>query len=136
MIATIPLLPDRVRKIQGSFAFIQHIFLRKGYWQELSQHGLLLYFFLVLVGDRQGLSFYNYDKICSLLGVCLEEYILARDELIDKDLIAFDGRVFQVLSLPDQPVKADSNPLRSKEDMRTKDPATIRQIISQELGVK
>lgn len=136
MVAKKPLLPDRIRKIQGSFSFIQHTFLRNGYWQELSQHGLLLYFFLVLVGDREGVSYYNYDKICSMLGVCLDEYILARDELIDKDLIAFDGRLFQVLSLPDQPVKSESKPLRSKEDMRTKDPATIRQIITQDLGIK
>ena len=28
---------------------------------------IALYFFLVLVSDRNGLSFYSYDAICSLL---------------------------------------------------------------------
>jgi len=29
---------------------------------------------------------------------------MARDRLIDKDLIAFDGTLFQVLQLPEKPV--------------------------------
>ncbi|MFN2354252.1 MAG: hypothetical protein ABR512_06990, partial [Desulfopila sp.] len=54
--------------------------------------------------DRQGLPFYSYDKICSLLTISVDEYILARDGLINKDLLAFDGTFFQVLSLPAEPV--------------------------------
>ncbi len=33
------------------------------------------YIFLVLVADRQGMSYYSYDKICSLICVSLDEYI-------------------------------------------------------------
>ena len=70
----------------------------------LNQEEILLYLFLVLVSDRHGLSFYSYDAICSLLQFSLDEYIEARDRLIEKDLIAFDGTVFQVLDLPQRPV--------------------------------
>ncbi len=123
-----PLVSHRVRSINGSFAFIEHRFLRHGFWASLSHHELLLYFFLVLVADRQGLSFYSYDKICSLLAISVDEYILARDSLINKDLLAFDGTFFQVLSLPPEPVRL-SQLLQNKEDMEREDPATIHQLI-------
>lgn len=103
MIAPRPLISERVRKITGSFAFIEHRFLRDGFWTGLDRDELLLYLFLILASDRNGLSFYGYDKICALLRTTLDEYVRARDGLIGKDLIAFDGRVFQVLSLPEKP---------------------------------
>jgi hypothetical protein len=131
MITKKPLYPQRVRKINGSFAFIEHRFLRHGFWQELSHHELLLYIFLVLVADRKGLSYYSYDKICILLRISVDEYILARDALIEKDLIGFDGYLFQVLSLPDKPLTVGSKPLRSQQEMQQKDPATISQIIKE-----
>ena len=36
------LCPQRIRKITGSFAFIEHRFLQRGYWGRLSHHELLL----------------------------------------------------------------------------------------------
>ena len=129
------LFPDRIRKISGSFAFIQHRFLRDGFWDALNHHQLLLYLFLVVVADRNGLSYYSYDKICTLLKISVDNYILARDALIDKDLIAFDGSLFQVLSLPQKPCQLDSKALKTTKDMQTHDPATIDQLIKKSLGV-
>ena len=126
------LCPDRVRKIAGTFGFIEHRFLKDGFFYSLTHHELLLYLFLVLVADRDGLSFYGYDKICTLLRITVEEFILARDALIYKDLIAFDGRTFQVLSLPRHGPK--STPLKGREQMQEKDPATIHQLITRSLG--
>jgi hypothetical protein len=123
-----PLISNRVRKINGSFAFIEHRFLRYGFWASLSQEELLLYFFLVLVADRDGLSFYPYDKICSLLTIDIDAYILARNSLIDKDLLAFNGTFFQVLSLPAEVVRS-KHLLQDAADMKREDPATIHQII-------
>ncbi len=123
-----PLISHRVRSITSSFAFIEHRFLRHGFWASLGHHELLLYFFLVLVADRQGLSFYSYDKICSLIAISVDEYIVARDNLIKKDLLAFDGTFFQVLMLPSEPVRL-SRLLKKKEDMQREDPATIHQLI-------
>ncbi len=129
-----PLESHRIRKITASFAFIEHRFLRQGFWSSLGHHELLLYLFLVIVADRNGLSYYCYDKICSLLQICVDEYILARDLLIEKDLIAFDGSLFQVLSLPQKPPSSSTAVLKTAKDMQTHDPATIGQLIANCFG--
>jgi hypothetical protein len=94
---------ERVRRIAGGFSFIPHRFVTDGFLSSLNRQQLLLYLFLVLVSDRYGLSFYSYDSICSLLQMRIDEYIEARDSLIEKDLIDFDGTLFQVLELPAKP---------------------------------
>jgi hypothetical protein len=129
MINKIILCHERVRKITGSFAFIEHRFLRDGFLVSLNHQELLLYFFLVLAADRYGLSFYGYDKICTLLRIAVEDYLEARDKLLEKDLIAFNGELFQVLSLPRQPVV--STP---QADPKRDGPATIREIFAKALG--
>jgi len=90
----------RIRRMERGFSFIPHRFITGGFLTFLTQKELLLYLFLVLVSDRYGLSFYAYDSICSLLGLSLDQYIEARNGLMAKDLIAFDGTLFQVLDLP------------------------------------
>ncbi|RPJ06306.1 MAG: hypothetical protein EHM36_07145 [Deltaproteobacteria bacterium] len=130
------LKPDRVRKIEGSFAFIEHRFMREGFFESLEKAELHLYFFLVLVGDRHGLSWYAYDRICSMLRLTVDEYIEARNELIRKDLIAFDGHLFQVLSLPQKPPGAARRLLKTEEDMERHDPATVQQLIASSLGIR
>jgi len=127
-IKTHTLEPDRIRKITGSFAFIEHRFLRDGFWGSLDHHQLLLYLFLIIVADRNGLSYYSYDKICSVLRISVDEYILARNALIDQDMIAFDGYLFQVLSLPEKAIRPVSKALKTQEQMQRHDPATIRQL--------
>ena len=116
---------DRVRRIDGGFSFIPHRFLTAGFLSSLDQKELLLYLFLVLVSDRHGLSFYSYDSICSLLQMNLDQYIEARDGLMEKDLIAFDGTIFQVLDLPSKPKEHSA----SKQD-----PAAIAQQIQLSLN--
>ena len=132
MIEKIILCPDRVRKITGPFSFIKHRFLREGFFHSLTPQELMLYFFLVLVSDRHGLSFYRYDKISTLLRITVDEFILARNGLMEKDLLAFDGRTFQVLSLPPQGPKP--TPFQGRKEMEQKDPATIHQLITRSLG--
>jgi len=97
--------PDRIRQICGGFSSIPHRFLTGGFLASLQQQELLLCVFLVRPADRYGLSFYSYDRICSLLQFSLEQYIEARNGLINKDLIAFDGTLYQVLQLPAQPLR-------------------------------
>jgi hypothetical protein len=134
MIEKSPLCPERVRKIMGSFAFREHRFLRDGFWATLSQHALLLYIFLVLVADRHGLSYYSFDKICTLLQLSLDDYLAARNTLLQQDLIAFDGHLFQGLSLPATPVRQPHTLLPSAPQMAQADPATIRRLIRDSLG--
>jgi hypothetical protein len=124
-----PIIEERVRSIGGQgFSFIPNRFLQDGFVGSLEPEELLLYFFLVLASDRSGMSFFHYDSICSLLGISVQGYIEARNGLIDKDLIAFDGTRFQVLSLPQQPV-LNRRPLKTHKDFEQSDPATINQII-------
>jgi len=127
---------ERVRKINGSFAFIEHRFLRDGFFESITHNELLLYFFLVLVSNRKGVSWYGYDKICEILQWMPQDYIEARNGLIDKDLIAFSGCVFQVLELPEKMPIQKRRILRTQDDMEKHDPATIRNMICQSLGVK
>jgi len=122
--------PERIRQIEGSFGFIPHRFLTDGFLAALSQHELLLYLFLILAADRYGLSFYNYDSICSLLGITVDQYMKARDGLIKKDLIAFDGTIFQVLSLPKPLNTHRRQKLRST---REKGPVPISQVLQHSL---
>ena len=130
MITKKVLAADRIRRIDGGFSFIPHRFLTDGFLKVLSQQELLLYIFLVLAADRYGLSFYSYDRICSFLHMTLEQYTSARDGLIEKDLIAFDGNLFQVLSLPTSPARSSMNiPGRQLKSCRT--PAAIGPIIAQ-----
>ena len=120
---------SRIRCIDGGFSFIPHRFLTDGFLASLQQPELLLYVFLILAADRYGLSYYSYDRICSLLQLSTEQYITARDGLIKKDLIAFDGTLFQVLELPQKPLPLSAVCHRSKNE----NPVPIAQLIEQSL---
>lgn len=128
------LVPDRVRKIDGSFSFIPHKFVTAGFFSSLKAHELLIYFLLLIVGDRHGLSYYSQDVLCTMLKMTIDDFMHGRNGLIEKSLIAFDGFMFQVLSLPEKPVIANSKPLTSSFDFEKNDPLTIRKIIEQELS--
>ena len=97
------LVPERVRSTGKSFCFIPHRFLTDGFLQSLTRHELALYLFLVLASDKNGLSFYGDKSICSILGFREEDYLFARSCLIHKNLIGYDGTLYQVLSLPETP---------------------------------
>lgn len=103
-----PLRADRLRKIDGSFAFLPHRFLRDGFWASLERDELLLYVLLALVADRQGMSFYYDDRLASTLRLVLDDFLAARAGLLRKDLVAYDpiGPRYQVLALPPRPVLA------------------------------
>lgn len=121
------LQPNRLRRIDGGFSFIPHRFVTDGFLSALNQKELLLYFFLVVVSDRHGLSFYSYDVICSLLEISVDQYITARDGLIQKDLIAFDGTLFQVLDLPRRTLRPTAQ--SDREDQ-------VASLVQQSLGEK
>ena len=94
------IVPELKRQLAPPFAWLDRRFLFDDYLGRLSPKENLLYFFLALAADRDGLSFYSYDRICQLLKFTVDDYIEAREGLLGKQLIAFDGRQFQVLALP------------------------------------
>jgi hypothetical protein len=120
--------PDRVRRIEAGFSFIPHRFVCDGFLASLEPKQLLLYLFLVIVADRYGLSFYSYDTICTLLQMELDQYTRARDALIDKDLIAFNGTVFQVLELPAKPVLSAAQ--KEGDHLPTRNQAALSRLIN------
>lgn len=119
MASRAPIEPARIRKITGSFSWIDHRLLHDGHMAAMTQEEMLLYFFLVLVGDRNGVSFYSYEKICSLLGLDLERLIAARDLLVNKSLIAAKSGRFQVLQLPKKPSVSPSHTPVAARQSRT-----------------
>lgn len=127
------LVPDRIRRIEAGFSFIPHRFLREGFFITLTRDELVVYFLLVLVSDREGLSYYSQDRLCHLLKMCFEDFHQARNGLIKKDLIAFDGFIFQVLSLSEKPVYTPARLLVNEEDFEESDPLTVHQLAEKSL---
>ena len=98
-----PITSSRIRSIREcTFGWIDHNLLHQGYVKSLSRESLLLYFFLCLVADRNGCSYYDYEKVCLYLKFSLEQFMDARDQLIDQSLIVFKDSVYQVLRLPER----------------------------------
>ena len=108
--------PERLRKIEGSFSWIDHRFITGGFLRDLSTLGILLYLFLVAVSDRNGLSFYHDDRIASLLKIDLPALGQAREGLVLRSLLAYQPPLYQVLSLPPVPVILPSREERSRRE--------------------
>jgi hypothetical protein len=107
-----PPRPDRRRSIRGSFGWIDHRFLREGFDQGLTRLEKLLYFVLVAVSNQDGVSFYSDARLGELLDIRFpHELEAARNELVARDLIAYEDGIYQVLDLPSPSRKArDSSP--------------------------
>jgi hypothetical protein len=107
---------ERLRKIEGSFSWIDHRFITGGFLRDLSTLEILLYLFLVAVSDRNGLSFYHDDRMASLLKIDLPALGQAREGLVLRSLLAYEAPLYQVLSLPPQPVILPSREERSQKE--------------------
>ena len=107
-----PIIVDRIRNIRDcTFGWVDHNFLHNGFLNRLSQQELLLYYFLITVADRNGVSFYDYERICQFLKLEVDSYLNARNRLCERSLIAFEDAVFQVLSLPKLSAKKIATPI-------------------------
>jgi hypothetical protein len=118
-----PPRPDRRRSIRGSLSWIDHRFLREGFDQGLTRLEKLLYFVLVAVCNQDGVSFYSDARLAELLDIRFpHELEAARQELVTRDLIAYEGGIYQVLDLPAcSPRKArDVSPARLNHTLRSR----------------
>jgi hypothetical protein len=102
------LVQKRVRQICGSFSWVDHRVITGGFLDELSTIGIVLYFFLMAVSDRHGISYYRDDRICRMLKIDPDSLGKARRDLILRSLIAYEYPVYQVLALPQEPVQPPS----------------------------
>lgn len=96
-----PLILDRIRKITGSFSWIDHKLITQGVFDGLSSLEILLYLWWTLVGDRYGVSFYSDEKTATRLKISVPHVHMARKGLVSKNLIAYQSGITQVLSLPE-----------------------------------
>jgi hypothetical protein len=94
------LLPDRRRTLPRSgFSWVDRRFLRE-FAPGLSREAILLYFFLTAVSDKNGLSYYQVSTLAGRLRLPESDIVRARNELLDRDLLAFRHPLVQVLALP------------------------------------
>ena len=94
------LVPARLRRPpETGWSWVDRRFVRE-HAAHLSRDAVLLYFVLCAVADKHGLSFYADATVAALVRINLPALMAARDELLDRDLIAHEARYTQVLSLP------------------------------------
>jgi hypothetical protein len=104
------LLADRLRRPPATgWSWVDRRFLRE-HGDYLSREATLLYLFLAAVADRHGLSFYSDHTLSSRLHLSPQAVAQARQELLDRDLIAHQLPLVQVLSLPAAGVNRKAEP--------------------------
>jgi hypothetical protein len=103
MISKHLLRPQRLRHIPASFSWVDHRLVRHDYFPRADHSAWTLYLFLVTVADSQGLSYYSDPAIGQHLKMDAAALSLARQQLIQADLIAYRKPLYQVLALPDDP---------------------------------
>jgi hypothetical protein len=104
------LVAGRLRRPPATgWSWVDRRFLRE-HGDYLSRDGVLLYLFLATVADRHGLSFYSDHTLSSRLHLSPQAVAQARQELLDRDLIAQQLPLVQVLSLPAAAVSRRAEP--------------------------
>lgn len=93
------LIRDRLRRPpKTGWSWIDRCFVRERA-DHLSRDALLLYFFLCAVADQNGLSYYGDVTLAARLRLSETSIERAREELLFRDLIAYQAPLTQVLSL-------------------------------------
>lgn len=93
------LAPERVRRIRDGFSWIDRRFVKDGWPERLSREEVLLYFFLVAVADKDGLSYWGDPRLAGSLKLPAGEIARARDGLVHHGLVAYERPLYQVLEL-------------------------------------
>ena len=115
---------DRIRRVPKRFSWVDHRLLKDGYVQHCGVVELALYLILVIVGDRNGISFYSDRSLCALLKVLPGELSSARNRLQKFEVIAWEAPFYQVLSLD----KGNESAVTVSRKPTTPVPATALQI--------
>ncbi len=104
------LVAQRLRRPPATgWSWLDRRFLRE-HGDYLSREAVLLYVFLAAVADRHGLSFYSDHTLAGRLRLSRPVLERAREELLERDLIAHQLPLIQVLSLPSPGVSRRPEP--------------------------
>lgn len=94
------LSPDRVRRLpKCDWSWVDRRFQRQ-FASKLSGDAVFLYYTLVAVSDKNGMSYYSDNSLALMIRTSLLALSKARQELINIDLVAYQAPLAQVLSLP------------------------------------
>jgi hypothetical protein len=84
-----------------SYSIVDHQLLHGGYFHQLSHEALVLYLFLVVVGDPEGRSFYADVTLETILRFLPHQLDQARSELIQSGLIDYRSPYWWVNTIPE-----------------------------------
>lgn len=99
-----PPRPDKIRRMTGGFGWVDHRL--RWFMEDMKQEESLLYFFLVIVANEQGCSWWSSRKITKMLKIGPASLQRAREVLERRGMIAtkkdgLSGRIiYQLLPLP------------------------------------
>jgi hypothetical protein len=133
--ATLP-NPGRQRTIERPFGWVPFRLVTSGLLARLSVAAKALYLALCLVADRRGLSYWGRRRLEGLVGLDTAGMRKAREELLRHDLLAYDGRLYQLLSLPagrepgGRPVTEVSVPSRNKASPSRSGPTHVGAVLT------
>src|SRR5208283_434105 len=82
-----------------SYSIIDHQIFQGSYLSRLSHESMVLYLFLVVVGDRQGRSFYSDRSAMEILRLTGQELNQARNELISEGLLSYRRPYWQLKNI-------------------------------------
>ncbi len=116
--------PEKVRRVPKQFSWLDHRLVRDHYIERCSHQSLVLYLFLVTVGDQQGLSYYSDRSVSNRLNMDSSVLRQACNELVRAGMIAYRKPLYQVLSLV---------PAKPSRD-RLEEPLAVGQILKQLAG--
>ena len=80
-----------------------------------------LYLFLVSVSDAQGMSYYSDRSLSEHMGISTQSLSLARQELMKRDLIAWESPYYQVLQVASKQDPKITSPHRRGETLSIAD---------------
>jgi hypothetical protein len=123
------LSPNRVRRLpKCDWSWVDRRFLRE-FASKLSGDAVFLYYILVAVSDKNGLSYYSDNALALMVRTSLPSLLSARQELIDYDLLAYEAPLVQVLSLPVS-VQAQATVSSNDQATQTADAANLQRLIA------
>lgn len=124
------LQPERLRQVPEQFSWIDQALVQRHLIDRCDARAATLYLFLVIVADADGLSYYGEPTLARRLHLSPAEFIAARQQLIDIDLIAYQAPLYQVLAIPGTVAR----PATSAPEPQTRSsngPARLAQILQQ-----
>ena len=128
------LRPERLRQVPEQFSWVDQALVQRHFIDRCEARAAALYLFLVTVADAQGLSYYGASTLAQRLHLSPEELGVARAQLIELELIAYQAPLYQVLALswtPVVPRRASSLPAQAPMRENSTGPVSLAQLLEQ-----